>query len=97
MVGSLRSTFALAAIVAASNAFAALELGAPFADGAVLQQGTPLRVWGRADAGSTVSVEFGGKSCSTRTRRRPSRAPTSSASCGHSGSPYCGIRRACRI
>ena len=65
MVNSLRSTFALAAIVAAVNAFAALELGAPFTDGAVLQQGTPLRVWGRADAGSTVTVEFGGKSFST--------------------------------
>ena len=65
MVNSLRSTFALTAIVAAVNAFAALELGAPFTDGAVLQQGAPLRVWGRADAGSTVTVEFGGKSFST--------------------------------
>ena len=56
---------AFAAFAASSSAFAALELGAPFTEGAVLQRDTPLRVWGSADAGSTVSVEFDGKSFST--------------------------------
>lgn len=38
---------------------AALELGAPFADAMVLQQGRPVPVWGTAAPGAEVSVRFG--------------------------------------
>jgi len=65
MTRSVRQIFALAAVAAALPALAALELGAPFTDGAVLQRDTPLRIWGSADAGSTVAVTFGEKSWTT--------------------------------
>ena len=41
---------------------AEVKLGAPFSDGAVLQRGQPVRVWGTAVAGEKVSVSFGGRS-----------------------------------
>lgn len=47
------------AITAAMPLFAALELGTPFTDGAVLQRGRPVPVWGKADAGAQVTVVFG--------------------------------------
>ena len=40
-------------------ATAGLEVASPFSDNAVLQQGRPVPVWGRAEAGAKVSVEFG--------------------------------------
>jgi len=40
---------------------ARLELGSPFADGAVLQREKPVRVWGWADASSKVTVSFAGQ------------------------------------
>jgi sialate O-acetylesterase len=40
----------------------ALELPTIFSDHMVLQQGQPLPVWGRAEAGSTVTVAFGKQS-----------------------------------
>ncbi len=36
----------------------ALELGSPFSDHMVLQRGKPVPVWGRAEPGATVTVEF---------------------------------------
>lgn len=39
----------------------AVELGAPFVDHAVLQRGMEVPVWGWADAGTAVTVEFGGQ------------------------------------
>lgn len=50
---------------AAAGLAAALELGAPFTDGVVLQRGKPVKLWGRASAGAAVTVEFAGKSYST--------------------------------
>lgn len=38
-----------------------LTLGVPFRDGAVLQRGVQVPVWGRADAGASVSVSFAGQ------------------------------------
>ncbi len=38
----------------------ALELGAPFADHAILQRGMPVPVWGWGTPGSEVTVEFAG-------------------------------------
>lgn len=45
----------------------ALELPSIFSDQMVLQQGLPLPVWGRADAGTTVKVTFGQQSAESIT------------------------------
>ena len=51
----------LLANVALLHAATALELGAPFADHAVLQRELPLPVWGWSKPGTDVSVEFAGQ------------------------------------
>ena len=38
---------------------ASLQVAPPFSHNAVLQQGKPIPIWGMADAGETVTVEFG--------------------------------------
>lgn len=38
-----------------------LTLASPFTDNAVLQRDTPVPVWGAADSGTTVTVEFAGQ------------------------------------
>ena len=38
-----------------------MELGAPFADHAVLQRGMPVPVWGWSKTGMEVTVEFAGQ------------------------------------
>ena len=40
---------------------AALELGSPFTDHAVLQRGKPVPVWGWSKSGAAVTVEFAGQ------------------------------------
>jgi len=63
--GRRAGAVAIAASVALASAqlFAEIKMGAPFADGAVLQRGMKVPVWGRADkAGGTVKVEFAGQS-----------------------------------
>ena len=44
---------------------AAVELGAPFADGMVLQRGKPVPVWGWAEPSSCVTVLFAGQTVET--------------------------------
>jgi len=39
----------------------AIELGAPFRDGAILQREKPVPVWGWAEPGSKITVEFAGQ------------------------------------
>lgn len=51
----------VSAAVAAFAAQAGLKLGTPFADGMVLQRGMNVPVWGWADAGEEVTVEFAGQ------------------------------------
>jgi len=53
-------TIAIVAAAAALSSSAKLELGAPFVDGAVLQRGMPVNVWGFADPSANVKVAFGG-------------------------------------
>ena len=53
------------AFAAAFSASAKIRLGAPFADGAVLQRGMTVPVWGTAEAGDKVSVAFAGQAVST--------------------------------
>ena len=55
---------ALAAVtmLASAQLFAEIKMGAPFSDGAVLQRGMKVPVWGKASkAGGTVKVEFAGQ------------------------------------
>ena len=54
----------VAAAVAALAAFAKIEMGAPFSEGAVLQRGMKVPVWGKVapgGAGRKVKVEFAGQ------------------------------------
>src|SRR3954462_6178243 len=44
----------------------AVKLPALISDHMVLQQGMPVRIWGTADAGETVRVDFQGQSVSTK-------------------------------
>ena len=43
-----------------------LKLAPPFTDGAVLQQGRPVPVWGSASPGAEVKVEFAGRTASAK-------------------------------
>lgn len=53
-------------LFAAATVRGDVTLAAPFSDGTVLQRGKPVPVWGRADAGEEVKVEFAGQSLHTR-------------------------------
>lgn len=46
------------AISLASTSRAAITLAPPFREGAVLQQGKPLPIWGKANAGEKITVTF---------------------------------------
>jgi sialate O-acetylesterase len=46
----------------------AVKLPSLISDHMVLQQGMPVRIWGTADPGEAVRVEFQGQSLSTKTR-----------------------------
>ncbi len=48
-------------LVTATNVMAELKLPAMFTSGAVLQQKMPVPVWGTANPGDKVSVEFAGQ------------------------------------
>lgn len=56
---SIIFSFSFAAAVFGANA--AVRLGSPFTDGAVLQRERPVPVWGKADPGEKVTVSFGGQ------------------------------------
>jgi sialate O-acetylesterase len=57
---------AVLVFVAASGAAAAVELPAIFGDHMVLQRGRPVPVWGMAEPGADVTVEFAGQRQATR-------------------------------
>ena len=61
----LTSAAVLLQLLWASVGLAELKLPAMFTSGAVLQQGTPVPVWGWAEAGAEVTVAFAGQSAST--------------------------------
>src|SRR6266568_224523 len=53
-------------LVAASALQAAVKLPAVISDHMVLQQGMPVRIWGTADPGETVKVDFQGQSVTVK-------------------------------
>ena len=62
-----KSAVAVVAAFAALPIFAEIKMGAPFTDGAVLQRGMKVPVWGKATppagkAARSVKVEFAGQS-----------------------------------
>jgi len=57
----MKKLMIVSAALAAFAAQADLKLGTPFADGMVLQRGMNVPVWGWADAGEEVTVEFAGQ------------------------------------
>ena len=59
-----RKMMAMVSVAAILPLYAKMEMGAPFADGAVLQRGMPVNVWGFADPSAKVTVSFGGASAS---------------------------------
>jgi sialate O-acetylesterase len=50
--------------VTAMSVWAKIEMGAPFVDGVILQRDRAVPVWGNADAGKKVTVQFAGNSAS---------------------------------
>lgn len=52
----------------AATLHGAIQLPALISDHMVLQQGIPLRIWGTADAGESVRVDFQGQSVATKAR-----------------------------
>ena len=57
----MKKLMIVSAALVAFAAQAGLKLGTPFADGMVLQRGMNVPVWGWADAGEEVTVEFAGQ------------------------------------
>lgn len=55
-----------AALFAATLSFAEVKLPRVFSDGAVLQCGKPLKIWGWASPDSEITVSFAGKTASAR-------------------------------
>ncbi len=64
---ALRS-IALAAVVCLGQLSAEVEPNRLFTDGAVLQRGRKLPVWGTANDGEKVTVEFNGQKAETVTK-----------------------------
>lgn len=64
---NIRTIFSVVCVVFATTASAAaLRLGAPFGDGAVLQRGRKVPIWGAADPGARVEVSFADQRKSAR-------------------------------
>lgn len=63
----MRNTILTVAVAGALTlpAFAKIELGTPFSDGMVLQRGREVPVWGKAEPGRKVTVEFAGNEAVT--------------------------------
>ncbi len=62
----MKSKLVLAALFLSGLSASALELGAPFADNAVLQRELPVPVWGWSKPGTEVTVEFAGQKQSAK-------------------------------
>lgn len=62
----MKSHLALAALFLSGLSVSALELGAPFADNAVLQRELSVPIWGWSKPGTEVTVEFAGQKKSAK-------------------------------
>lgn len=63
----MKKTMFFAALAACAGAMAQVELGTPFGDNAVLQRDRQIPVWGTAEPGEQVSVEFAGQKKEAKT------------------------------
>ena len=66
MLRLLKTISAGVAFLFVGDLFAALQPAKVFSDNMVLQQGVPVPVWGSADVGANVVVEFAGQRAETR-------------------------------
>ncbi|WP_222868009.1 sialate O-acetylesterase [Saccharophagus sp. K07] len=60
--------FFVSSLLLSAPAFADVRLPRLLSDGAILQREKPLEIWGWADEGEKVTVEFGGKTYTTTTK-----------------------------
>lgn len=67
-ISSRAFRFSLAAVLVASTARAEVRLNGLFTDNMVLQRGVPVPVWGWADEGEDVTVEFAGQKVTTKAK-----------------------------
>jgi sialate O-acetylesterase len=65
--GTSKLAKSLVLLVIAGGLQAAVKLPSLISDHMVLQRGAPVRIWGMADPGETVRVEFQGQTVSTKT------------------------------
>jgi len=65
VLGCCLLTCCLVVVFWPGTLLAELTVGSPFTDHAVLQRDMPIPVWGSADAGTNVTVEFAGQSKSS--------------------------------
>ena len=61
----MKKVMMVGAVACALPLFAKIEMGTPFSDGAVLQRGMSVPVWGKAAPGKTVKVAFADAKVST--------------------------------
>jgi len=61
----VQSVAAVSLMLAVFSAHAAVKLASPFADGMVLQRDRNVPVWGWADSGEKITVEFAGRKFAT--------------------------------
>ncbi len=59
------AAFAATLCLQCASAFAGVQFATPFADGMVLQRDAQTAVWGTADPGERVVVEFAGQRVAT--------------------------------
>ena len=64
----LKSAKTLLLLALAPAVFGAVKLPSLISDHMVLQQGMPVRIWGSADSGESVRVEFQGQNVSVKAR-----------------------------
>jgi sialate O-acetylesterase len=65
MTRSALATLSLSLVALCTPAYAEVELPSVFTEHLVLQRERPIPVWGRADVGEVVTVEFAGESATT--------------------------------
>ena len=65
----LTAIVAVAILLCAANACAAVRTARIFSDHMVLQRELPVPIWGKADAGKSVTVQFSGQPAKTKADR----------------------------
>ena len=70
MVKPLTTFFTVSIFLCVANTRAAVLPARIFSDHMVLQRGLPVPIWGKADAGKTVTIQFAGQTAKTKADRK---------------------------